>query len=633
MHRVASCFLSVLLFIGIPSNAQNILNNGGFESGLMCYSEWMWSNTGRDFAGDYSFSLSTDAHSGTYSLEISCGGSDCLKAAIISDYIPASPGQSYRMSLYAKCPAGGVADVYIPWTSTGGTTAFLKCDGNWDLNQFTFQTGSAPGKLFYYIFDRGSRFLRVDDVALTFGNGTAPAYTPLHPGVRHTSISGQNVYVDGAPYLSLGFYGVLYGDLSQVAATGANTIVGAVDSSADCYNTGQKSYLDTAYELGLNFLPESTTTARLRSPAVFPTVTQTFAPHLANIAWYLADEPDLSSIRWLYVPPATFVAESQAAKQKTTLPVTADFQMAAYGTVGNLSGYNGAADIWWAEPYGTNFSTLTHAVQLFNAIQRRPIWLAQNDIDASLIVPKAYWAVVNGVTGIHYFNWDAIKAEPLKLAAVEQVFSELKSLKNAIFGPALDKLVTPPPGITSMSRFDSGSGTSYILAVNPVAQTIHGNFLVQELKAGQTITVVNENRSITAGAGQFSDSFPGVARHVYAIHTTQTGLTGSIASQTGPANARDWKIQVYNTGIGVAKTAQISSLTLAQTGGPACSPVVAPGTLPVHLGDLAPAQSATGNVIINFGGCGSTATFTVRLGLSANSGATVATITRNNERM
>ena len=633
MYRIHSCFLSVLLFLGTLGNAQNILNNGGFESGLMCYTEWMWSKKGVDFAGDYSFSLSSDAHSGAYSLEISCGGSDCLKAAIISDHIPASPSQSYRMSLYAKCPTGGVDDVYIPWTSTGGTTTRLKCDGNWDLNQFSFETGAAPGNLFYYIFDKGSRFLRVDDVVLTFGNGTAPTYAPLHPGVRKTSIAGQTVYVDGEPYLSLGFYSVPYSDLTQVVLTGANTIVGGVDSSADCYNTGQKGYLDTAYELGLNFLPESTTTARLRTPAVFPHVTQTFAPHLANIAWYLADEPDLSSIHWIYVPPVTFVAESQAAREKTTLPVTADFQKATYGTISNLSGYNGSADIWWAEPYGTNFSTLTHAVQLFNAVQRRPIWLAQNDIEASLIVPKAYWALVNGVTGIHYFNWDTIKNEPLKLVAIEQVFSELKNLKNAIFGPSLDALVTAPSGITSMSRFDSTTGTAYIMAVNPAAQTIDGNFLMQGLAAGQIITVMNETRAITARAGQFSDSFSGVTRHVYAIHATQTKLTGGILSQTGPANAREWQILVRNTGLGAAKAAQISSLTLTQTGGAACSPVVASDALPVKLGYLAPSYSATGKVTIDFAGCSNTATFTVHLGLSANLGATTASVTSNNERM
>ena len=634
MHRNSAYLLSILLLTGMPSNGQNnILNNGGFETGLMCYTEWMWSVTGVDFAGDYQFSLSNDSHSGNYSFQFSCSGSDCLRAAIISDQIPAATSQTFNMSLWAKCPAGNQATVYIPWTSTGGTTQFLTCDGNWDQNQFSFQTGSSAGALFYYIMMYGTQYLRVDDVVLTYGDGTAPIHAPLHPGTRPVAMSGQTVTVDGAPYLSLGFYRVPYSDLAQVAALGAKTIVGTTYNSADCFNTTQKSYLDTAYELGLNFITDSTTTARLNVPTVFTPATQTFAPHLANIAWQLADEPDLSAIPWLYVPPTTFIGEYQSAKVGTTLPMTADFQHAAYDNINYLGPYNGSVDIWTAEPYGTDFSTLSHATQLFNSIQPRPIWLAQDDIDASLIVPKAYWAIVNGATGIHYFAWDTIKTEPDKLAAIQQVFSELKGLNNAIFGKPLDSFVTSPTGITSMSRFDSTTGNVYIMSVNPVAQSVQGNFLVQGLPAGQQITVLNENRTITSGAGQFSDSFAGVARHVYQLQIPQTTLTAGIVSQTGASTARDWKIQVYNTGLGSAYAAQITSLTFTQTGGTPCTPVIAPGTLPVNVGDIAPSQSATGDVIINFAGCSNTSKWTVNVGISANYGSSTGTITRNNERM
>ena len=61
--------------------ALNILNNGGFETGLMCYADWVWSNTGQDFKSDYKFLLSSDAHSGKYPLEIRCTGPDCLGGA------------------------------------------------------------------------------------------------------------------------------------------------------------------------------------------------------------------------------------------------------------------------------------------------------------------------------------------------------------------------------------------------------------------------------------------------------------------------------------------------------------------------------------------------------------------------
>lgn len=617
----------------------NILNNGGFETGLMCYSEWMYSETGIPFVGDYQFLLSGDAHSGSHSFEINCAGTDCGYAQVASDTIPAPANQSYRVSIYAKCPPNVLAELAVP----NLLGLVFTCDGNWDLNQATFQTGPAASYLNLIIrkydnalgtFDPATSWLLVDDVSLTFGDGTAPQHTVLHPGVRNVGVSGQNVTVDGSPFLSLGFFDVGYNDLANVAATGANTINGLPSyNAADCFNTGQISYLDRMYELGLNFFPDSSTTARLNVPSIFPGVTQTFAPHLANIGWFLADEPDLTQVPWEYIQPSTFIAEYNAAKTGTSLPVMADFQRGAYGAVSDIAPYNGSADIWMAEPYGPDFSGVTHAINLFNSVQARPIWLAEDNIDASLIVPKAYWAVIGGATGIHYFNWDAFNADLNELAAATQVFSELKGLNNAIFGQKMDALVTAPAGIASMSRFDPATGLAYILSANSSSQNVQGNFLVQGLAAGQQVTVLYENRTITANAGSFTDTFTGVSRHAYEIHSANTGLTASIASTTGATGSRDWEIQVYNTGIGAANYAQITNLTFKQTGGTACTPIIEPGTFPVQLGSIAPSQSVLGTVTINFTGCNNTSKFTVQLQVAANGGAASASIVRNNERM
>src|SRR6202034_1006698 len=110
-------------------------------------------------------------------------------------------------------------------------------------------------------------------------------------------------------------------------------------------------------------------------------------------------------------------------------------------------------------------------------------------------VPKAYYAVIGGVTGIHYFDWDAFKADPVGLAAATQVFTELNRLKHAIFAQKTDSLVTAPAGLVSMSRFDPAVGTFYILSANGAAQNITGNFQVQGLAAGEQVTVLNENRT------------------------------------------------------------------------------------------------------------------------------------------
>jgi len=341
----------------------------------------------------------------------------------------------------------------------------------------------------------------------------------------------------------------------------------------------------------------------------------------------------LIEVSWLYVPPSTLLAESAALKTATALPVIADFQHAFYGPVSQISPYNGSADIWMSEPYGPDFTGINNAVNLFNSIQTRPIWLAEDLLsDTTLIVPKAYWAIIAGATGILYYDWMEFQASASGLAAAEQVFSELKGLNNAIFADKIDALVSPPAGIASMSRFDPATGTAYILSANSGSQTVQGNFLVSGLAAGQQITVLYENRTITANAGSFSDTFAGVSRHVYSIQSPTTGLTATIASTTGATNARDWKFQVYNTGIGAATNAAITGMTLTQTGGTACTPAIAPGTFPVALGNIAPTASVLGDVIINFTGCSSTSKFTMHLTVSANGGTSTATIVRNNLR-
>lgn len=622
----------------VPSVADgvNILKNGGFETGLMCYTNWVWSETGQDYVGDYKFALSSDAHSGVYSIEMSCAaGADCEKAAIDSDNIFTPPGQTYTLSLYSKCPPGQYSIVYIPGMANGDFYQYLTCNGNWAFNTMNFTTGPTATVFHFavYAYDVGS--VQVDDIVLTYSNGTVPQQTILHPGVRNVGVSGQTLTVDGAPYLALGFFDVGYEDLAAVAATGANTVQALGGTAgAGCFNTAQPNYLDRAYELGLGFLPESSTTARLGVPAVYPTIMPQFAPHLANIAWFMADEPDQADVAWYYIPAPTFVAEYNAAKPQTSLPIMANFQRAAAGgayALGQIAPYVPSVDMWMAEPYGADFSRVNNAVNVFNSLERRPIWLAQDAIDAGLLAPKAYWAVINGATGIIYFTWDQFKGDSAKLAAVQQVFGELNGLKNQVFGLDLDALVGAPPGVGYMARYNQG--TLYIFAVNPTAATVQGNFSVQGLAAGQQVTALFENRTITAGAGSFSDSFHGVSRHVYSIHSATTALSGAIASTTGPNTARDWRIQVSNTGLAVANSAQITQMTFTETGGKACVPSIAPGVLPVGVGGISPGGSAFGDVIVNFAGCDNTSKFTVKISLSANGGAALGTVLRNNLRM
>src|SRR5215471_7084943 len=143
MHRAGASVIGLCLLADLSvGQEQNILSNGDFESGLMCYSNYIWSVAGQDFKGDYQFLISNDAHSGANSLEIRCNGPDCLKAAIWSDKIQTPPGQAYQLSLYTKCPTGTLSAVYIPGTQGGDTFQYVTCNDTWAPNVINFVVGS-----------------------------------------------------------------------------------------------------------------------------------------------------------------------------------------------------------------------------------------------------------------------------------------------------------------------------------------------------------------------------------------------------------------------------------------------------------------------------------------------------------
>jgi hypothetical protein len=642
MRRATAIVMGLCLTADLSvGQQQNILNNGGFETGLMCYSNYIWSQTGQPYLGDYRFLISNDAHSGSNSLEINCAGPDCFKAAIFSDRIQTPPGQSYKLNLYTKCPAGRLAAVYIPGTLGGDTFQYVTCNDAWAPNQVTFTAGPGATDFFFYIYNRDISWVRIDDVVLTYADGTVPQQPVLHAGTRNVRVSGQTVQVDGAPYFAKGFFDVGYDDLPLAAAAGANTVNGlGTNMAANCFNTWRENYLDRAYDLGLNFVPNSTTTARLGVPTIFPTALSAFAPHLANILWFLADEPDQSLIPWWFIPAPTFLAEYQAAKPNVSLPIMADFQKAAWSTLADTQPYVGSVDVWMAEPYGPDFSTINHAVNTFNTLSPQPIWLAQDAIDANLIVPKAYWAAISGATGIIYFDWNAFKADSTKLGAATQAFKELGQLNSVIFAANANSQVTPPPGIGAIAR--SLNGSMYIIAANPTAAVVQGTFVEPGLQAGTQVSVLFENRTITAAAGGFTDTFSGVSRHVYVVNSTpSTHLGATNTGGFGPLGGRVWSYSILNSGPSAANAAQITSFTLKQSGGPACTspPVVGTASVnggaaqafPVQLGNIGSASSIPVDITINFSSCATSARFTMTMGLSANGGATTASVPRYNQ--
>jgi hypothetical protein len=114
---------------------------------------------------------------------------------------------------------------------------------------------------------------------------------------------------------------------------------------------------------------------------------------------------------------------------------------------------------------------------------------------------------------------------------------------------------------------------------------------------------------------------------------TVTGLAsllGRISNKSGPQNARVWTVSVGNTGTADAVGVQINGITLTQTFGTACTPVVQT-SFPIAIGTISPGNSASGGITIDFAGCANNVRFTVKIPFSANNGTLLGSLVVYNQ--
>jgi hypothetical protein len=107
-------------------------------------------------------------------------------------------------------------------------------------------------------------------------------------------------------------------------------------------------------------------------------------------------------------------------------------------------------------------------------------------------------------------------------------------------------------------------------------------------------------------------------------------LSGLITAKSGAPNARLWTATLTNIGPSPATASRITGLTLLQSFGPACTPVIAT-PFPVAVGDLAPSASGSAGVTIDFAGCSALARFTTTLSYSSDGGAVTGSKTVFNQ--
>jgi hypothetical protein len=220
----------------------------------------------------------------------------------------------------------------------------------------------------------------------------------------------------------------------------------------------------------------------------------------------------------------------------------------------------------------------------------------------------------------------AVTAASAGLAAVSF------SLSNTV-GVTTHYTVSGPSLATAGAAFSVGVTAQDTMnnAVTDYAGTVH-------FTSSDGAAMLPANSTLTNGTGTFSvtlsttgnetvtatdtiaGSITGTSGVITVAPVGPAALSGIITNKAGAANTRAWTVTVANGGPGAAYNARLDALTLTQTAGAACTPVVA-GGFPVAAGNVAPSSSGPATVTIDFTGCTADVQFRADLGFSANAGA------------
>jgi Divergent InlB B-repeat domain len=191
------------------------------------------------------------------------------------------------------------------------------------------------------------------------------------------------------------------------------------------------------------------------------------------------------------------------------------------------------------------------------------------------------------------------------------------SIAFPLVGNPLTILINPPGGGTSSPSGPTNESADSVTPVSvfPSAGYTFNGWLgpVADPSSLQTYVIMNQPQLVVA--------------NFTALPTT---ILGNLAGKSGPSNARAWTLSFLNNGPGGASETQVSSFTLTQTFGPTCKPVLK-SPIPLIFANLAPGQTATTNINIDFTGCAALARFTVKFDFLANGGTVAGSVIRANQ--
>ena len=168
-------------------------------------------------------------------------------------------------------------------------------------------------------------------------------------------------------------------------------------------------------------------------------------------------------------------------------------------------------------------------------------------------------------------------------------------------------------------QLSTNSGVSFTNLVGATSKTI--TFRARVIQNGNRYRAVFTNTAGTAST---------TAAALTVNANQPTTIAGNITAKAGPPNARVWTLSILNNGPGSAIGVKITTFTLTQTAGAACTPMVNT-SFPLTVSNLGPAQTRAVSITVNFTGCTAAARFTATFTYSANSGAVTGSVVRTNQ--
>jgi hypothetical protein len=333
--------------------------------------------------------------------------------------------------------------------------------------------------------------------------------------VFRPNVHKQTIYIGGEPFFPVGIYGCY--DPSLLQGTGFNLCLGSELMATPV------ELLDACHQAGLMTMFNLTGVMRGHRPEKVVEAAENVKGHPSLLAWYLCDEPDMST--W-NVPPDEVALATRLLHQATPQPVAAVVMGWAES---NLYRYQGALDILATDIYPIRSdgqpSDLTPVAQGTDVAKRatggqKPVWLVLQATDKATPQQEygvTYLAVTHGADGILYFAYSEELRKSEAWKALVDISLELRELSPYLTSPTSSKEVKVSDARIHWMLKESPK-VYCLIAVNSTAETLETvSSSLPFVRESAPFLVPFEGRGSHVKGGTLTDRFGADQRHVYVI--------------------------------------------------------------------------------------------------------------------